>query len=299
MAPGQTMMTQGMQGQVQQQPGWQGGNIPPGMVHVQRSAAPGGPQVRPAMMGGFQPGQQQMIQRIPGQQMARPGKPITMAPGQQIPQQVLQQRMALQQQQQQMMQQRMGQSGQIIQQQGIRQGMMVQQGGGVIQVQQNIPGQPTQIRMMSPQNQNTGSPSASQSPQHISGQPSPAMVQSPHNAQNSPLSMQNQLSQSMSPHMSPHMSQSMSGQPSPGSFSVTSPGPMGQIQRPASMTSPMLPTTSPLPSPSPMYPPSNSPHPSQSPQPSMSPSPAGHHGYASQSPHPHLQSPSPMYPPSN
>ena len=86
---------------------------------------------------------------------------------------------------------------------------------------------------------------------------------------------------------SPHMT----GQPSPGSFSVTSPGPMGQIQRPASMTSPMLPATSPLPSPSPMYPPSNSPHPSQSPQPSMSPSPAGHHGYASQSPHPHLPSP--------
>ena len=57
------------------------------------------------------------------------------------------------------------------------------------------------------------------------------------------------------------------------------------------MTSPMLPATSPLPSPSPMYPPSNSPHPSQSPQPSMSPSPAGHHGYASQSPHPHLPSP--------
>ena len=38
----------------------------------------------------------------------------------------------------------------------------------------------------------------------------------------------------------------------------------GQLQRPASMTSPMLPNTSPLPSPSPMYPPSNSPHPNQS-----------------------------------
>ena len=103
-------------------------------------------------------------------------------------------------------------------------------------ISSHIPGQPTQIRMMSLQSQNTGSPSASQSPQHMSGQPSPAMVQSPHMSQNSPHSMQSQISQSMSPHMSqsmsgqpsPHMqtmsgqpSPHMTGQPSPGSFSVT------------------------------------------------------------------------------
>ena len=86
-------------------------------------------------------------------------------------------------------------------------------------ISSHIPGQPTQIRMMSLQSQNTGSPSASQSPQHMSGQPSPATVQSPHMSQNSPHSMQSQIYQSMfphmSPHMSPHMAQSMSGQPSP------------------------------------------------------------------------------------
>ena len=78
---GQPMMRPGMP--AQQQPGWQGSMVQPGMVHVQRSVNPGGPQVRPAVMGGFQ-GQQQM----PGQ------------PGQPMPQAV-QQRMALQQQQQQ------------------------------------------------------------------------------------------------------------------------------------------------------------------------------------------------------
>merc|ERR1712015_464998 len=114
---GQPMMRPGMP--TQQQPGWQGNMVQPGMVHVQRSVNPGGPQVRPAVMGGFQ-GQQQ----IPGQ------------PGQPMPQAV-QQRMALQQQQQQQ-QIRMQQLQQQQQQQGLRQGMVVQQ-GGVIQVQQGMP----------------------------------------------------------------------------------------------------------------------------------------------------------------
>ena len=89
MGPGQTMITQGAP------PGsWQGGNVPPGMVHVQRSPAPGGPAM--------------MVQRMPGQP-------------QQMPQHMMQQRMQMQQQQ-------------MMQQQGqMRPGLTIQH-GGVVQV---------------------------------------------------------------------------------------------------------------------------------------------------------------------
>ena len=96
MGPGQTMISQGAP------PGsWQGGNVPPGMVHVQRSPAPGGPPM--------------MVQRMPGQ------------PQQMQPQHMMQQRMQMQQQQQQQMMQQQQQQGQM------RPGLTIQH-GGVIQV---------------------------------------------------------------------------------------------------------------------------------------------------------------------
>ena len=163
--------------------GWQGGNVPPGMVHVQRSPGPGGP----AMIGA--------VQRMPGQQQGVQG---AQGPGVQVPQHVMQQRFAMQQQQQQMM----GGGG-------MRPGLTIQN-GSVIQVQH---GGGQQMRMMSPQ---TGSPS-SQSPVHMSGQPSPGSL--PHVQRQGSLQSSSSVSSSAgasSPSSSSRTSPSPSDSPDVG-----------------------------------------------------------------------------------
>ena len=125
-----------------QQRGWQ-----PGMVHVQRSVTPGGPQVRPAVMGGFGMAGAGMggMQRMPMHQQ--------------------------QQQQQQMMMMRMQQPGQQMRPSG--QGIILQRPGGPVQRMMSPGpggGQSPQYMAGQPSPAGGGMP-ANQSP---GGMPSPA-----------------------------------------------------------------------------------------------------------------------------